>query len=273
MTVLYCHILGAQGTDLTPDPTERLSGQVKYYEEITYNVWNLRLSSGQTGEATIQTIKRPQSITCHEFDAQGHETVITGYVQRNANVGSIGMDSLGNIDFIANDISRATPDTRTVMHYDDQGRLGMKKIWSFNIEDCALVLADSCVYDSAGTLCNIIMTRDSIPLPNIYQKQDRNGSYSITFNDGTSESYRYDSERYLVRYKDRDNKVIRFFYNERGLITRQISEWENGSVLNVVFTDYEFDEFGNWIRCIRQVKDPGEPPRSTKIIERTYSYR
>ena len=90
---------------------------------------------------------------------------------------------------------------------------------------------------------------------------------------GTSESYRYDSERYLVRYKDRDNKVIRFFYNERGLITRQISEWENGSVLNVVFTDYEFDEFGNWIRCIRQVKDPGEPPRSTKIIERTYSYR
>ena len=40
-----------------------------------------------------------------------------------------------------------------------------------------------------------------------------------------------------------------------------------------IMTDYEFDEFGNWIRCIRQVKDPGEPPRSTKIIERTYSYR
>lgn len=273
MTALYCLILGAQSTDLTPDPTERLRGQVKYFEEITYNVWNLRLSSGQADQVTMQTIKRPQSITCHEFDAQGHEIAITRYVQRNANVGSIGMDSLGNIDFIANDISRATPDTRTVMRYDDQGRLSLKSIWSFNLEDSALVLKDSCIYDSVGMLCNIIMTRDSIPVPNTYQRQDRNGSYSITFDNGTTENYKYDSERYLTRYKDPDNKVVRYYYNELGVITRQVSEWENGSELNVVLTDYEFDESGNWIRCTRLVKDPGEPPRSTKIIERCYLYR
>lgn len=273
MTALYCHILSAQSIDVTPDPTERLRGQVKYFEEITYNVWNLRLSSGQAGETTIQAIKRPQSITCHEFDSLGNETVITRYVQRNANVGSIGMDSLGNIDFIANEISRATPDTRTIMRYDDQGRLSLKSIWSFNLEDSALVLKDSCIYDSVGMLCNIIMTRDSIPVPNTYQRQDRNGSCSITFDNGTTENYKYDSERYLTRYKDPDNKVVRYYYNELGVITRQVSEWENGSELNVVFTDYEFDESGNWIRCTRLVKDPGEPPRSTKIIERCYLYR
>lgn len=273
ITALYCHILSAQSTDLTPDPTERLRGQVKYFEEVTYNVWNLRLSSGQTGESAIQTIKRPQSISCHEFDSQGHETTITRFVQRNANVGSIGMDSLGNLDFIANEISRATPDTRTVMRYDEQGRLSLKIIWSFNLEDSAMVLKDSCIYDSTGILCDIIMTRDSIPVPNRYQRQDRNGSYVMTFDDGTTENYRYDSERYLTRYKDPDDKVVRYFYNERGVITRQVSEWKNGSELNVLFIDYEFDEFGNWIRCTRQVKDPGEAPRSTKILERSYLYR
>lgn len=270
-----CLSMNAQTVSVAPNATEHLSGDVCYYEETTYNLWNLRLfdSPDQTGQQTVQAIKRPQNIECHEFDSQGNETVITRYVQRDANVGSIGFDDDGNIGFTANEISRAVPDTRTVKSYDRKGRLSTTKTWSYNLADSALILSDSCVYDSAGVLCGIIMLRDSVPVPNRYELLDRNGSYSITYPDGTAENYRYDSDRLLIRYRDRDRTTVRYSYNERGQVIRQTSEWENGGTLNVVFTDYEFDENGNPTRYTRQVKDPGLPPRSTKIIERIYTYR
>ena len=270
-----CFDLNAQTVNVAPNATEHLSGEVCYFEEITYNLWNLRLfdAPDQRGQQTAQAIKRPQSIECHEFDANGNETVITRYVQRDANVGSIGFDDDGNIGFTANEISRAVPDTRTVKSYDSSGRLITTRTWSFNLGDSALVLSDSCVYDSTGVLCAIIMLRDSVSLPNRYESLDRNGSYSITYPDGTAESYRYDSEHQLTRYRDRDRTTVRYSYDERGSVTHQTSEWDNGGTLNVIFTNYEYDEYGNWTRCTRQVKDPGNPPRSTKILERTFIYR
>ena len=275
LLLAVCFDLNAQTVNVAPNATEHLSGEVCYYEEITYNLWNLRLfdAPDQRGQQIVQAIKRPQSIECHEFDANGNETVITRYVQRDANVGSIGFDDDGNIGFTANEISRAVPDTRTVKSYDSSGRLITTRTWSFNLGDSALVLSDSCVYDSTGVFCGIIMLRDSISLPNRYESLDRNGSYSITYPDGTAESYRYDSEHQLTRYRDRDRTTVRYSYDERGSVIHQTSEWENGGTLNVIFTDYEYDEYGNWTRCTRQVKDPGNPPRSTKILERTFIYR
>ena len=272
---LSWYSLNAQKDIFTPAPTERLNGAVSYYEETTYNIWTLRLFSGpdQKGEQTTQTIKRPQSITCHRFDSLGRETVITRYVQRNASVGSIGRDSLGNVDFIANEISRITPDTRTVMSYDGQGRLCTTKTWSFNLADSTLTQSDSCLYDSTGVLCGMQILRDSLHVPNNYQRQDRNGSYTISYQDGTYQQYRFDSEHCLVRYRDREGKTVRYYYNERCNIIRQVSEWENGSTLNMIFDDYEYDDYGNWTRCSQNEKDPGMPSRSLKIIERTYNYR
>ncbi|MBO7112924.1 MAG: hypothetical protein J6V75_03145 [Bacteroidaceae bacterium] len=272
---LSWYSMNAQKDIFTPAPTERLNGDVSYYEETTYNIWTLRLFSGpdQKGEQTTQTIKRPQSITCHRFDSLGRETVITRYVQRNASVGSIGRDSLGNVDFIANEISRITPDTRTVMSYDGQGRLCTTKTWSFNLADSTLTQSDSCLYDSTGVLYCMQILRDSLPVPNNYQRQDRNGSYTISYYDGTYQQYRFDSEHCLVRYRDREGKTVRYYYNERCNIIRQVSEWENGSTLNMIFDDYEYDDYGNWTRCSQNEKDPGMPSRSLKIIERTYNYR
>ena len=272
---LSWYSMNAQKDIFTPAPTERLNGDVSYYEETTYNIWTLRLFSGpdQKGEQTTRTIKRPQSITCHRFDSLGREKVITRYVQRNASVGSIGRDSLGNVDFIANEISRITPDTRTVMSYDGQGRLCTTKTWSFNLADSTLTQADSCLYDSMGVLCGMQILRDSLHVPNNYQRQDRNGSYTISYQDGTYQQYRFDSEHCLVRYRDREGKTVRYYYNERCNIIRQVSEWENGSTLNMIFDDYEYDDYGNWTRCSQNEKDPGMPSRSLKIIERTYNYR
>ena len=268
--LLFCSRILSQSISTPPSATERLGGDILYFEETTYNMWNLRLSSGN--DRTTQAIKRPESITCHLFDARGNEIVTTRYVQRDANVGSIGMDNDGRIDFIANEISRVVPDERTVRSYDTKNRLVTTRTWSYNLGDSTLVLMDSCIYDSTGTLCGITMVRDSVPLSGRYQKQDRNGSYSITYDDGTSESYRYDSDYFLVRYRDREGRTVKYFYNEHGNNIRQSSEWDDGSSLNVIFDDFEYDESGNWVRCIRNVKDPGMPSRSTKIIGRTYTY-
>ena len=227
--LLLCVPLFAQ-----PPATETLQGDISYYEETTYNIWSIRLNSDSdnTSEQTVQQIKRPESVVCHQFDAQGHETVITRYVQRDANVGSIGRDEVGNINFIANEISRTTPDTRTVMTYDDLGERLTKQTWSFNLGDSTQVNTDS-----------------------------------------GNDTYKYDSDNFLVRYTDSDGMTVKYYYNERGNLIRQTSEWKDGGVLNIVFDDFEYDEYGNWTRCVRKVKDPGEPPRSTKIIERSIIYR
>ncbi len=222
--LLFCAPLHAQ-----PQATETLQGSVSYYEETTYNLWHMRLNL-ESGES-VQEIKRPESVVCHEFDADGHETVITRYVQRDANVGSIGRDEDGSVNFIANEIRRDSPDTRTVMTYDGQGKLQSRKTWTFNLGDSTLVDTES------GSTC------------------------------------KYDSDNFLVRYTDRDGMTVRYYYNERGNLIRQSSEWTDGSVLNVVFDEFEYDDYGNWIRCLRKVKDPGEQPRSVKIIERKYIYR
>lgn len=228
--------LGAQTVVNTPNATQRIEGNVSYYEETTYNLWSIRLNSGggNTSEQTVQEIKRPESVICHKFDNHGHEIMTTRYVQRDANVGSIGRDQYGNINFVANEINRATPDTRTVMEYDSNGRITSTKTWSFNLGDSILVPSDS---------------------------------------DSINNTYKYDSDHFLIRYTDRDGMTVKYIYNERGNLIKQTSEWKDGSILNIVFEDFEYDEYGNWIRCVRKVKDPGEPPRSTKIIERTYIYR
>lgn len=222
--LLFCAPLYAQ-----PQATQILQGSISYYEETTYNLWRMRLNS-ESGQ-TVQEIKRPESVVCHEFDSLGHETVITRYVQRDSNVGSIGRDDDGSINFIANEIRRDTPDTRTVMTYDGQGKLQSRKTWSFNLGDSTLVDTE------------------------------------------TEISYKYDSDNFLVRYTDRDGMTVRFYYNERGNLVRQSSEWTDGSVLNIVFDEFEYDDYGNWTRCLRKVKDPGQEPRSVKIIERKFIYR
>lgn len=224
--LLFCAPIYSQ-----PQATETLQGPISYYEETTYNLWRMRLNSGTDSGQTVQEIKRPESIVCHEFDTNGHETVITRYVQRDANVGSIGRDEDGSINFIANEIRRDIPDTRTVMTYDGQGKLQSRKTWSFNLGDSTLVDTES-------------------------------GSTS-----------KYDSDNFLVRYTDRDGMTVKYYYNDRGNLIRQTSEWKDGGVLNIVFEDFEYDDYGNWTRCLRKVKDPGEPPRSVKIIERKYIYR
>ena len=275
LPLLSCTITIAQTVSVPPDATECLVNGVCCYEETTYDMWNLRLSSDPDHPAsqTIQPIKHPQSVSCHLFDENGHETVVTRYVQRDANVGSIGMDENGNVDFVANDIKRDIPDTRTFYTYDDKGRNVTRKTWSFNLGDSTLILSDSCIYDSDGQLCGILIQRDSINMYGICRTDDRNGSYTVSFSDGTSEKYRYDSEKFLVRYTDRDLKTVRYSYNERGDIIRQLTEWEDGATLNVVFEEYQFDENGNWTSRKRIVKDPGQQPRSTKITERIYRYR
>ena len=230
-SVILCSMLRAQTVSTPPAATEHLEGNVSYYEETTYNLWSIRITSA---DQTAQTIKRPESVVCHRFNDRGLETSVTRYVQRDANVGSIGMDEDGNIDFIANGIRREIPDTRTVMDYDDQGRLLSRKTWSYNLGDSTLITSDS---------------------------------------DSTGNTYKYDSDHFLIRFTDRDGMTVRYLYNQRGNLVKQTSQWKDGGVLNIVFEDYEYDEYGNWTRCIRQVKDPGEKPRSTKIIERTYIYR
>lgn len=258
---------------MPPYATEHLGGDVYYYEETTYNLWNVRLSSQGNKEPTNQPIKRPESIVCHVFNRNGDETFITRYVQRDSNVGSIGRDENGNINFIANEISRSTPDTRTVLSYGEQNRLLSRKVWSFNAGDSLIAISDSCIYDSTGTLSCFMMTRDSISIIGRYSGTGRSSGWNITYSDGTTEEYRYDSDRNLTRYKDRDGMTLKNTYNERGHIIKQTSEWEDGSILNVIFEDFEYDDNGNWTRCIRKVKDPGESPKSTKIIERTILYR
>ena len=262
-------IMHAQAVNLPPYATEHLNGNVAYYEECTFNLWNLRLTS-ESGQ-TVQAIKRPESIVCHEFDEYGNETVTTRYVQRDANVGSVGMDDEGNIDFQANEISRDVPDTRTLQFYDEN-KLVTRCVWSFNAGDSVITESDSCIYDPTGLWSDIIMMRDSAVLTGRLQKQGRTG-WNIITDDGKTREYRFDSERNLIRYTDRDGMTTRYTYNERGHIIKQLSEWKDGSELNVIFEDFEYDENGNWTRCTRKVKDPGEPPRSVKIIERSYIYR
>ena len=227
--LFLCSVLRAQTVSIPPTATERLGGNVSYYEETTYNLWSLRLTSG---DQDVQEIKRPESVVCHRFNEQGLETSVTRYVQRDANVGSIGMDDDGNVNFIANKIRRDTPDTRTIKTYDEQGNLLSSQTWSFNL--CDSILAES---------------------------------------DSTGASYKYDSDHFLVRYTDSDGMTVKYYYNERGNLVKQTSEWKDGGVLNIVFEDFEYDEYGNWTRCTRKVKDPGEPPRSVKIIERKFIYR
>ena len=229
---LLCAPMWAQKYSSTPPATEYLQGNVSYYEETTYNVWSIHLNS-KNGPQASQSIKRPESVTCHQFDADGHETATTRYVQRDANVGSIGRDEDGNINFIANEISRVTPDTRTIMTYNESGELITRQTWSFNMGDSTLIEEAP---DSLNT-------------------------------------YRYDSDNFLIRYTDSDGMTVRYYYNERGNLVRQSSEWKDGGVLNYVYEDFEYDDYGNWIRCVRKLKDPGEPPRSTKIIERSFIYR
>ncbi|MBO7110895.1 MAG: RHS repeat protein [Bacteroidaceae bacterium] len=230
-SVILCSVLRAQNVSIPPTATERLGGHVLYYEETTYNLWSMRLTSGSQA---VQEIKRPESVVCHTFNEQGLETSVTKYVQRDANVGTIGLDKDGNIDFIANEIRRDSPDTRTVNTYDGHGKLLSSLTWSYNLGDSTLVQTDS---------------------------------------DSTGATYKYDSDNYLVRYTDSDGMTVRFYYNERGNLVKQSSEWKDGGVLNIVFEDYEYDEYGNWTRCTRKVKDPGEQPRSVKVMERTYIYR
>ena len=258
---------------MPPYATEHLGGHVSYYEEVTYNLWNLRLNTADSKEQAVQPIKHQESIVCHEFNLNGNETLITRYVQRDSNVGSIGRDDDGNLNFIANEISRITPDTRTLLSYGEQDRLITRKVWSFNAGDSTMILSDSCIYDSTGTLSCFIMIRDSVSTISQYKRQGRTGGWSIIYSDGTSEEYRFDSEHNLLRYTDRDGMTLKNTFNERGHIIKQTSEWEDGSVLNVVFEDFEYYDNGNLTRCIRIVKDPGESPRSTKIIERSFRYR
>lgn len=263
-------ILHAQAVNLPPYATEHLNGNVAYYEECTFNLWNLRLTS-ENGQ-TVQAIKRPESIVCHEFDEYGNETVTTRYVQRDANVGSVGMDDEGNIDFQANEISRSVPDTRTLMSYDEANHLITRYVWSFDAADSVIIRSDSCLYDSTGVWMGVIMLRDSMMMTGQLEKQGRNG-WNIVFSDGTDEQYRFDPDRNITRYTDHDGMTTRYTYNERGNVIRQTSEWKDGSELNVIFEDFEYDENGNWTKCTRKVKDPGESPRSVKIIERSYIYR
>ena len=276
--LILCSPLRAQVLGIPPYDIERPGGDVFYYEEATYNIWDMRLNSGDDNKENplVLTIKRPESIVCHEYNDLGAETVTTRYVQRDSNVGSIERDEQGNVYFTANQISRDTPDSRTHRYYDDNGRLVSRKSWSFNAGDSTMVFSDSCIYDSTGILDCILITQDSIQLTGIFKRTDRNGSIRILFNDDTSQEFKlglFDTNPLLVRYKDRDGMTVRYSYNERCNVTKESSEWEDGSTLNVIYEDFEYDMNGNWTRCVRKVKDPGYPPRSTKIIERTYIYR
>ena len=261
-------------TTTAPPATERLNGDVAYFEETTYNVWNIRLfnESGNTGQGSTSPILRQESVICHEFDGNGRETQVIRYVQRNANIGSWGMDENGMIDYQVNEISRDIPDTRSVMSYRS-GRMVLNKEWSYNLSDSTICGVDSLIYDTDGNLTAVISERDGQKEEGVCDKSDRNGSYRITYSDGTERSYKYDSDHLLIRYTDRDGMTVRYTYNERGHLTRQTSEWTDGNVLNIVYDNYEYDENGNWTRRTRTIKDPGQPPRSTKKVERTYRYR
>ena len=76
----------------------------------------------------------------------------------------------------------------------------------------------------------------------------------------------YERERNMARQKAETNKVMQECYNEFTCVLRDI-------LAQLDKEDFEYDDYGNWTRCLRKVKDPGETPRSVKIIERKYIYR
>ncbi len=275
-SLLLCLTAKAQTADTPPDATERMSGDVSYYEETVFNEWNMRLAPGSgttdDGKDLNIPIRRQESVVCHSLDSSGREKGTVRYVQRNANIGDLSRNQEGAIVYTANDISRDVPDTRvtTLFHPD---RSFLKEVWSYNRTDSALIRRDSCFYDAQGDLKGTATLFDSIPIKGEIESTDRNGSYRILYQDGTQQLFRYDPEGFLIRYTDRDGMTVRYSYNERGHLIRQTSEWTDGSILNIVFDEYEYDFQGNWIRRSRKVKDPGEQPRSIKTVTRTYIYR
>lgn len=92
---------------------ERLAGDVMYYEEEVYSLVFIRLNYG--AEQTVQTLKRATSLRVHEFDADGHETEMSEYTQRDANMGSIAADGSSANE---NEIRRVSP-ARTVTYGQD----------------------------------------------------------------------------------------------------------------------------------------------------------
>ena len=275
-SLLLCLTAKAQTADTPPDATERMSGDVLYYEETVYNEWNIRLTPGSgtadAGQDLNIPIRRLESVSCHRFDDSGHERQVVRYVQRNSNIGDLSRNLEGSIVYTANEISRDVPDTRltTVYRLD---RTFVKEVWAYNRTDSIMTRRDSCYYDTQGNLKGSVTLFDSIQMKGEIEGTDRNGSYRISYQDGTQQQFRFDPDGFLIRYTDRDGMTVKYSYNDRGHLTRQTSEWTDGSVLNIVYDEYQYDTQGNWIQRSRKVKDPGEQPRSVKTVTRTYTYR
>lgn len=230
LTFVCCQ-LSAQGVT-----GERLAGDVTYYEEETYSLVFIRLYSGTE---TLQTLRRAQNITCHEFDANGRETRMTEYTQRDANIGSLTVDGSTQSP---NGIRRDNPARTVAYEYSESG------------------------------LSSIYISKDSITDTLFCERLDRNGSYRAFSPNGKASTYRYDLDHCLVRYSDSESMTVRYTYNDRGHLIRSTTEWNDASSQTVTYDSYQYDEYGNWTSRIKNEKSPGESPRPIAIEERRYRY-
>lgn len=235
LTALFaCFTAYAQNSWIQPQPTERLYGNVSYYEEETYNLVFIRLHYGTESDApeTVQTLRRAKSVSCHEFDESGRETKMTEYVQRDASMGTLSTD--GNTSD-SNEIRRDNP-VRTIVRQTD----------------------------------GMIVTHDGITDTVSFEVTDRHGSYIMHLAGGKQCSCKFDSDRNLVRYTDSEGMVIRYSYDENGHLSRTVTEWTGESSSTITYDSYEYDENGNWTRRIKNAKVTGEPAKPIAIEERRY---
>ena len=244
-------------------PEVRPSGDIAYYEELTYSLWNLQLEGVKNGDMQIRHI---QGIVCHSFDDNGNEICRTEYRNRNSGIVEIEIGEDG-LPRVANDsIDRSTPAARIrILYGSDSGKPERMERWESDTSAIGLTSSDTLVYDSQGRLLKA-GTADIV-------HSGRNGSYSIEYPDGKKRSFKLDSDGFLVQYSDHDGLEARYSYNEHGCVICIEQEWNNESISTTLFDEYEYDIYGNWTFCRRYALLPEGRKRLTGIIERVYNYR
>ena len=246
-------------------PEVRPAGDIAYYEERTYSLWNLQLEGVKDGDIQIRHI---QSIVCHSFDNDGNEVCRTEYRNRNSGIVDIEIGEDG-IPHAANDtIDRSIPSTRIDFIYERENSCGKPvrmERWESDTSVISMVSSDTLIYDTEGRLLKA-GTADIV-------HSGRNGSYDIGYPDGKKHAFKLDSDGFLVRYSDNEGLEARYSYNEHGCVICIEQEWNNESITTTLFDEYKYDRYGNWTSCRRYALLPEGRKRLTGILERNYDYR
>lgn len=232
----------------TPEPVTFTSDEGVLMQKIYYNADGLKYSTvvyeydgkGQLAKESYYGVNMaPESYTVYEYDDKGTLTKESYFEAIDAEE----FAELGHTSYEYNDAglllraeNHGTPGGIYTYTYDNDGRL-IKEEYS-DLEG-TLISSTQYAYDADGRLISKAID-------------------NVAFGEKSSESYEYDENGNRVSALSDDGSRSNMEYDERGNETKLTVLDENGTVLSVVITRCEYDEYGNIKRSVSVHEDGSE---------------